>query len=67
MLGFLPLKSYFETKKDPQSGSKKCPVEKEEFVRNLTQRDCLELLNCTYESKDVDVAHVDIDDDDIFN
>lgn len=39
------------------------------MVRNLIQRDCLESLSCTYESKDVDVTHLDdqIDDDDIFN
>lgn len=35
ILGFLPLKSYFEAKKDGKSALEKCPAEMESAVRDL--------------------------------
>ena len=46
-LGFLPLRSYFESKKDKNSCQKTCPAEHEDIVRCLIQRDCLESLKCS--------------------
>ena len=34
-LGFLPLRSYFESKKDKSSCKKACPQDKEDLVRSL--------------------------------
>lgn len=44
----MPLKSYLENKKDIKTGIK-CPQDKEELVRSLILKDCLEKLGCTYE------------------
>ena len=46
-LGFLPLRSYFESKKDRNNCQKTCPPEMEDIVRCLIQRDCLESLKCS--------------------
>ena len=66
----MPLRSYFETKKDPQSGSKKCPADKEDMVRALIQKECLESLQCTYTNADLAVNKLATEevkfDDDIF-
>ena len=75
VLGYLPLRSYFENRKDQQSGQKKCPVEKEELVRSLIYRECLEELYCTYNhiSKEMNVSELAITEtyenitNDIFN
>jgi len=46
LVGFLPLRSYLETRKQLGSG-KKCPPGEEDLVRCLLFRDCLERLKCT--------------------
>jgi len=46
-LGFLPLKSYIDSKKHYGAGTK-CPPEKEDLVRALILKDALEKLCCTY-------------------
>lgn len=46
LVGFLPLRSYLENKKQLGAG-KKCPPEEEEIVRCLLLRDSLERLKCT--------------------
>ena len=46
MVGFLPLRTYLETKKQLGSG-KKCPPEEEDLVRCFLFRDSLERLKCT--------------------
>ena len=46
LVGFLPLRSYLEFKKQLGAG-KKCPPEDEDLVRCLLLRDCLERLKCT--------------------
>jgi hypothetical protein len=38
-LGFLPLRSYFEARKEGLKGLEKCPGDKEIAVRDLIQRD----------------------------
>ena len=59
LLGFLPLKSYFDNKKQVGPG-KKCPVDKEDHIRCLIQKDALEQIKCTYtELKDVDKVTFD--------
>lgn len=40
LVGFLPLQSYFDTKKQIGHG-KQCPVEKQDMVRSLIFRDAL--------------------------
>ena len=53
LIGFLPLRSYMENRK--QLGSaKKCPEKEEDLVRCLLFRDCLERLKCTK----ADIAHL---------
>jgi len=47
LIGFLPLKSYFDTKKQVGAGIK-CPADKEDLMRCLLFRDALEQLKCTY-------------------
>lgn len=56
MIGFLPLSSYFQTKKNVKSGTK-CPSENEDLVRALILKDTLEKLGCTY-SKFSEVSKV---------
>ena len=46
-IGFLPLQSFLENKKQVGTG-KKCPPEMEDIVRCLIFRDTLESLKCTY-------------------
>ena len=46
MVGFLPLKSYLEMRKQLGAG-KKCPPEEEDLVRCILFRDTLERLRCT--------------------
>lgn len=46
LLGFLPLRSYFQTRKHPDLNGKKCPADKEELLRCLIIKEALELLNC---------------------
>ena len=46
LVGFLPLRSYLEHKKQLGAG-KKCPPEEEDLVRCLLFRDSLERLKCT--------------------
>ena len=46
LVGFLPLRTYLETKKQLGAG-KKCPPEEEDLVRCLLFRDSLERLKCT--------------------
>ena len=46
LVGFLPLRSYLEHKKQLGAG-KKCPPEEEDLVRCLLFRDSLERLRCT--------------------
>jgi len=46
LVGFLPLRSYLERKKQLGSG-KKCPPAEEDLVRCLILCDCLERLHCT--------------------
>jgi hypothetical protein len=45
LIGFLPLKSYFDQKKQINSG-KKCPEDKQDTVRCLLMRDALDYLGC---------------------
>lgn len=52
LVGFLPLRSYLESKKQLGAG-KKCPPDEEDLVRCLLFRDSLERLRCTK----ADVAH----------
>ena len=47
MIGFLPLQSYLDNKKEVGVG-KKCPPDMEDIVRCLIFRDNLESLKCTY-------------------
>ena len=46
LVGFLPLRSYLDGKKQLGAG-KKCPPEEEDLVRNILFRDALERLKCT--------------------
>ena len=46
-VGFLPLQSFLDNKKQVGAG-KKCPAEMEDIVRCLIFRDTLESLKCTY-------------------
>lgn len=46
LVGFLPLRSYLDNKKQLGAG-KKCPPEEEDIVRCLLHRDSLERLKCT--------------------
>ena len=46
LIGFLPLRSYFDQNKQIGPG-KQCPAEKQNLVRCLLLRDALEQLNCT--------------------
>jgi len=46
-LGFLPLQSYLDVKKQVKNATR-CPPEKEDLVRSLLFRDALEQLGCTY-------------------
>jgi hypothetical protein len=39
LLGFLPLRSYFLTKKSQEMQGKKCPLDKEDIVRSLIFKD----------------------------
>ena len=56
MLGFLPLRSYFLTKKQPEMCGKKCPADIEDIVRCFIFKDALELLRCTYGDLEIKVA-----------
>lgn len=47
MLGFLPLQSYLDTKKQ-HTNAPRCPPQTEDLVRSLLFRDALEQLACTY-------------------
>lgn len=47
-IGFLPLQSYIDTKKQIKHGIK-CPQERETIVRALIIKDNLEALKCTLE------------------
>jgi hypothetical protein len=47
-IGFLPLQSYIDTKKEVKSGVK-CPAERENIVRALLLKDHLEAIGCTQE------------------
>ena len=47
-VGFLPLQSFIDTKKDIKNGVK-CPLERESLVRTLLLKDHLESLKCTME------------------
>lgn len=49
LLGFLPLRSYFQMRKQPDLNGKKCPQDKEELVRGLVIKESLELLGCVQE------------------
>lgn len=54
-IGFLPLQSYIEQKKEIKHGLK-CPPEKENIVRCLLLKDHIESFACTYEDlKSADV------------
>ena len=46
LVGFLPLRSFLEQKKQLGAG-KKCPPEEEDLVRCLIFRDSLERIKCT--------------------
>lgn len=48
-IGFMPLKSYIQSKKDVKTGVK-CPQEKEELIRCLILKEALDKLGCTYEN-----------------
>ena len=48
LIGFLPLSSYFSTKKDVKAGTK-CPQEQEDLIRALILKDALDKLGCTYD------------------
>lgn len=47
-IGFLPLQSYIDNKKQIKNGVK-CPAENENLVRSLIIKDQLEELRCTLE------------------
>jgi hypothetical protein len=47
-VGFLPLQSYIDHKKQIGNGVK-CPLERENLVRSLILKDHLEQLKCTME------------------
>eukprot|EP00347_Sterkiella_histriomuscorum_P013648 403363909 len=49
-IGFLPLQSYVDNKKQIGQGVK-CPPEKENLIRSLILKDNLEMLRCTFEDK----------------
>ena len=49
LIGFLPLMSYFTSKKDVKAGTK-CPPEHEDLIRCLILRDALEKIGCTFEN-----------------
>lgn len=54
LIGFLPLRSYFLTRKHPDISGKKCPSDKEELLRCLIIKEALELLNCVPEKTQPD-------------
>ena len=56
-IGFLPLQSYIDSRKEVKSGVK-CPVEKESIVRAFLLKDHLEAIGCTQE--DLRRAHSEI-------
>ena len=45
-IGFLPLQSYVDTRKQVKGGVK-CPVERENIIRALLLKDHLESIGCT--------------------
>ena len=47
-VGFLPLQSYIDNRKEIKTGIK-CPPERENLVRSLLLRDHLESIGCTFE------------------
>ena len=47
-VGFLPLQSYIDNRKEIKNGIK-CPPERENIVRCLLLRDHLESIGCTFE------------------
>jgi len=65
MLGFLPLQSYLDTKKQVKN-AQRCPPEKEDLVRALLFRDALEQLGCTYIDIDSKVDLYKKDEDSMF-
>jgi len=58
LIGFLPLRSYFLTRKNADITGKKCPNDKEEILRCLIIKESLELLNCTPEKAKIDQIKV---------
>jgi len=46
LVGFLPLRNYFATRKNNELNGKKCPSDKEEIIRALILKESLELLKC---------------------
>lgn len=46
LLGFLPLRSYFATRKQTDLIGKKCPADKEDQIRCLIIKEALEMLGC---------------------
>jgi len=48
VVGFLPLKTYLDTRKDIKTGIK-CPEEKETLVRSMLLKESIEILKCTFE------------------
>ena len=62
MIGFLPLQSYLDTKKEVGAG-KKCPIDMEDIIRCFIFRDALESLKCTYaDIQGVDQVTAEIED-----
>lgn len=48
LVGFLPLMSHFNTKKDIKTGVK-CPADQEDFVRAIIFKEALEKIQCTHD------------------
>ena len=62
LIGFLPLQSYLDNKKEVGAG-KKCPIDMEDIVRCFVFRDALESLKCTYaDIQGVDQVTAEIED-----
>jgi hypothetical protein len=64
LIGFLPLRSYFLTRKHPDITGKKCPSDKEEILRGLIIKEALELLNCVPEQAKPDPS-IGVSDSDL--
>lgn len=55
MIGFLPVMSYFNTKKDIKNGTK-CPVDQEDLIRAIILKETLEKIGCDSSNLEIKVS-----------